>query len=277
MGYASCLLSLLLHVGVLLLAVYAPWTGGDPRLDLDQPVYEVELVRMPEQKEAVQVPRDAGRETPKQKKAQKQPQAPAKKRPQAKPVPAEPIRVAEKKKPQASKVPEKKREQPAEAPSKPKSKAEAKTPERVMQEAMQDISARAEKETAAEEDELQDVLAQLKQQAVEQGMEPGRLGRSSAAQGTEMVYAALVRERIRSNWRFPDLGQDQDLQATVVLKINKQGEILEHSLEQTSGNAQFDSSVMRAIARTRALQPPPNEDLQTVRIAFHLQEMTSSP
>jgi colicin import membrane protein len=278
MGLASCLLSLLLHLSVIVLALVGPWWGGEMRMDLDQPVYEVEVVRMPEQKKAVQVP-DTSRQKPKaQQKTPKQvktrPKAQAKPRPApSKPSRAEPVQIAKKEaKPQAAKVREKERPRPSKRPQ-AAAETQAKTPERVMQEALKDVSAQAEQESAEETDDLKNVLAQLKQDAAAQGVDTGNLGRSASAGGTEKVYGALVRNRIQANWRFPDLGQDKDLTATVRIRIDAQGTILDQFMQEPSGNAQFDSSVLRAIARTGQLQPPPNPDLRTVRITFHLQDM----
>ncbi|MFO7877516.1 MAG: cell envelope integrity protein TolA [Desulfovermiculus sp.] len=281
MGLASCLLSLLLHISLILLTVFAPWPGTDMRLDLDQPVYEVEVVRLPEQKEAVNVPRSdtSDREqTVKKKQPAKQARTPPKEQPKAAPAPAqksEAVKIAqEDKKPQATRAPQKKREsQPQESPE-PRSREEVQTPESVMQQALQDASEQADKEDESDEDVLGQELAQLRQEAVEQGLDLENLGRTSSRKGAEGVYGALIRERIRSNWRFPDMGREDDLQATVKISINDQGRITDHSLVQSSGDSQFDSSVLRAIDRTGNLQAPPSQELQSIQITFHLQDMS---
>ncbi|MFO7801196.1 MAG: cell envelope integrity protein TolA [Desulfovermiculus sp.] len=280
MGFASCLLSLLVHIGLIVLAVYAPWQGGDIHLDLDKPVYEVELVRMPEQKQAVQV---SSSKSPDQGKSQKQEvhkqpktvprkQAKAQSGPSPAPKKADPVRIAKKdKKPQATKARQKK-PKPQE-PQRPKSGEEAQTPESVMQEAMQDISAQAEDEEKTDQDVLAQELAQLREKAAKQGVDLEGLGSTSSVRGAENVYGNVIRAQIQSNWRFPDIGQKADLKAEVEIRINSQGEITGHSLVRSSGNNQFDASVLRAIARTGTLQSPPNPDLQTIRIVFYLQDM----
>lgn len=281
MGLASCLLSLLVHISLILLAVFAPWKGTDMRLDLDQPVYEVEVVRLPEQKEAVNVPRsrpseqeEAGQKKQPAKQARTPPKAP----PKAKPVPAqksEAVQIAKKeKKPQATRTPQKKRESQSQKSPEPRSREEVQTPESVMQQALQDASEQADKEDQSDEDVLGQELAQLRQQAAEQGVDLESLGRTSSRKGSEGVYGALIRNRIQSNWRFPDMGREEDLQATVKITINDQGRITDHSLVQSSGDSQFDSSVLRAIDRTGNLQAPPSPELQSIQITFHLQEMS---
>jgi colicin import membrane protein len=272
MGLASCLLSLLLHLSVIVLALVGPWWGSEMRMDLDQPVYEVEVVRMPEQKKAVQVPDTSRQKTSAQKKAPRQVKAQPKPAPSKQPR-AEPVQIAGKdEQPQAAKVRQKERPKPSKRPQ-AAAETQTKTPERVMQEALKEVSTQAEQESAEETNDLEDALAQLKQEAAAQGVDQDNLGRSASAGGTKRVYGALVRERIQANWRFPDLGQSQDLTATVRIRIDAQGKILDQSMLEPSGNAQFDNSVLRAIARTGRLQPPPSPDLRTVRITFHLQDM----
>lgn len=281
MGFASCFLSLLVHISLVLITLYAPWQGGEIQLDLDKPVYEVELVRLPEQKEPVQVPssKASGREEVKPKQAQKQAKALPKQQSKAQPAPtpapkSDPVQIAkQKKKPQEVKTREKEEAKPKQRRETP-SQEEVKTPEGVMQEAMQDISDQAEQEAETDEQALARELAQLRQETEAQGVDLESLGRSSSAGATESLYGNLIKKRIRSNWRFPDLGGDDDLQATVKLRISSQGDITEHSLVRSSGNSQFDSSVLRAIARTGSLQAPPNPELKTIRIDFHLQEMS---
>ncbi len=280
MGLASCLLSLLLHISLILLAVFAPWQGTDMRVDLDQPVYEVEMVRLPEQKETVNVPRSSTSDqdqAAQKKQPSQQVKPPPKSKPRATPAPApksEAVQIAkEDTKPQATRAPQKKKEPEPEDASRPQSRQDAQTPESVMQEAMRDAGERAEKETESDEDVLGQELAQLRQEAAEQGMDLDNLGRTSSVKGAEGVYGALIRERIRSNWRFPDMGREDDLQATVQITINDQGQITDHSLIRSSGDSQFDSSVLRAIDRTGNLQSPPSQELKSIQITFHLQEM----
>lgn len=280
MGFASCLLSLLVHIGLVVLAVYAPWQGGDIHLDLDKPVYEVELVRMPEQKKAVQVSssKSPDQGSPQKQEVHKQPktvprqQAKVQSGPSPAPKKAEPVRIAKQdKKPRATKARPKK-PKPRE-PQRPKSREEAQTPESVMQEAMQDISAQAEDEEKADQDILAQELAQLRKEAVKQGVDLEGLGSTSSVRGAENVYGNVIRAQIQSNWRFPDIGQNADLKAEVEIRINSQGEITGHNLVRSSGNKQFDASVLRAVARSGNLQPPPTPDLQTIRIVFYLQDM----
>lgn len=281
MGFASCLLSLLVHISLVVLAVYAPWQGGDISLDLDKPVYEVELVRMPEQKQAVQVPssKSPDQGTAHNQEVHKKPQtvprqqAKVQSAPSPAPKKAEPVRIAKQdKKPRASKKARAKKPKSSK-PQKPKSREKAQTPESVMQEAMQDISSQAEKEKKADQDVLAQELAQLREEATQQGVDLEGLGSTSSVRGAENIYGNLIRTQIQSNWRFPDIGRDTDLKAEVEIEINSQGKIVGHSLVHSSGNTQFDASVLRAVARTGDLQPPPNPDLQTIRIAFYLQDM----
>ena len=273
MGVASGLFSLLLHIALVLISIHAPWQGGEIRLDLDKPVYEVELVRMPEQKKAVQVPRTTQEQG--QKKASKQAKVvPKQTKPAAAKTPqAKPVQIAQqRKKAPPTKVPQKK-EAPPKEPPEPKSRQEVKTPEAELQEALQDVTAQAEQEAASDEEILAQELASLSREQAAQGVDVDNLGRSASAQMTRRLYGNIIRERIRTNWRFPDLGADEDLQAEVRIQINDQGVIVDHSLERASGNPQFDDSVLRAIARTGSLPVPEKLDERTFEVIFHLQEL----
>ncbi len=277
MGYVCYLLSLCLHICLILLAIYAPWGSGELRVDLDKPVYEVELVRMPEQKKTVQVPRSSGQKMVEQKKGHQQAKALPRPKPKPKAVPAKPtqsspVQIAkERHRPQATKV-RKKKEQKLREEAKASGREMAKTPERELDEALQEITAQAEQEAAKDKNDLRSTLSALKQEALKQGIGPEALGRSSSFRGTERVYGQLVKNRIQTNWRFPDMGREDNLQATVRITINDTGEIRDRSLERSSGDAQFDSSVLRAIDRTGKL-PDPESDLRTVHITFHLQDL----
>jgi colicin import membrane protein len=277
MGYVCYLLSLCLHICLILLAIYAPWGSGEFRVDLDKPVYEVELVRMPEQKKTVRIPRSSGQKLGEQKKGHQQAKALPRPKPKPKAVPAEPaqkrpVQIAkEQHRPKATKVRETKERKPREE-AKATGREVAKTPERELDEALQEITAQAKQEATKDTDDLRSTLSALKQEYLEQGIDPGELGRSSSAQGRERIYGQLVKNRIQTNWRFPDMGREEDLQATVLLTINDTGEIRDRSLEESSGDPQFDSSVLRAIDRTGKL-PEPEFDLRAVYITFHLQDM----
>jgi colicin import membrane protein len=277
MSYVCYLLSLCLHICLILLAMYAPWGSGELRVDLEKPVYEVELVRMPEQKKIVQVPRLSGqrkigpKQAHQQAKALPKPESKPKAAP-AKPAQDRPVQIAkDQHRPKATRVREKKEQKPREE-AKATGSEVAKTPERELDEALQEITAQAEQEAQKVEDDLSSTLSALKQEVMEQGFDPDALGRSSSAGGTEKVYGQLVKNRIQTNWRFPDMGREENLQATVRISINDTGEIRDRRLERSSGDSQFDSSVLRAIDRTGKL-PDPETDLRTVHITFHLQDM----
>ena len=275
MRFASCLLSLFAHLALIGFVIYAPWGSANLHLDLDKPVYEVEFVRLPEQKEAVRISKQSATEKTSGPQQAKKAKALPSPRPQAKvspPAPSpEPVRIAAKKKrPSARTAPKKKKRAKPQKRSSKKSR-QVKTAESVVQEAMQDVGQKAEKEQKSDEDILAGELAGIRQELAKQGQDVAALGQSSSARGTESVYGQVVKQRIKANWRYPGLGQDRGLQAQVRLQITPKGRIAQTSIVRSSGNSQFDSSVLRAIADTGRLEEPPGQ-VRTLTITFHAQD-----
>mgnify|MGYP000084751985 CR=1 FL=1 len=99
----------------------------------------------------------------------------------------------------------------------------------------------------------------------------GQGGEGEAGAGAVEVYAALVEQTVKSQWRYAALGSTEALRARVVLRINSQGDITEIQLRDRSGNETFDRSVLRAVEDTGTLPSPPNDKARQVSITFNLQ------
>ncbi len=69
------------------------------------------------------------------------------------------------------------------------------------------------------------------------------------------TYRQTLRSRIRSGWRWFDV--TTSLVTRVSFRIDPRGEISEVRIVASSGNPEFDSSVLRAIAKANPLPPPP--------------------
>jgi colicin import membrane protein len=82
---------------------------------------------------------------------------------------------------------------------------------------------------------------------------------SSGAQGTifDDYYAKITKE-IWQQWVYPDLGR-KDIEAIVSIRILKDGTAIVQKIEKSSGNALFDRSALRALAKASPLSPPPYE------------------
>ncbi len=78
------------------------------------------------------------------------------------------------------------------------------------------------------------------------------------------IYYAEVWEKIKSNWVLPTflLKEPKELEAVVVIKVKKDGHIVEKDFEKRSGNKLFDQSVMEALDKANPLPPLPPDYIQ---------------
>ncbi len=74
-------------------------------------------------------------------------------------------------------------------------------------------------------------------------------------------YYQLIYEKIYQAWTLPEyvLAQERSREAIVVIKVQRDGKILSAMFEKTSGNQQFDISVMNAIKKANPLPPLPED------------------
>lgn len=134
--------------------------------------------------------------------------------------------------------------------------------------------AEAEKNAA-----LQEAIARIENQIKTQ------VTASGPQEGTQngiamQLYKVEVESRIKSNWAYPaafmDPNKQKNLEALVVIRVNRDGGIVDSKLEKPSGNARFDESVKRAIDRSNPLPPFPEGFLKTyeeIEINFNLREL----
>jgi colicin import membrane protein len=71
-------------------------------------------------------------------------------------------------------------------------------------------------------------------------------------------YYSMITKEIWQQWVYPDTGQ-KDIEAVISIKILKDGTAIVQKVEKSSGNALFDRSAVRAIAKASPLPPPPEE------------------
>ena len=104
---------------------------------------------------------------------------------------------------------------------------------------------------------------------------PGRgMGGGQQMPPEFFTYRQLLRSRIRSGWRWFDI--KTTLVTRVSFRIGERGEISEVEVVSTSGNREFDSSVLRAIAKANPLPPPPQsvyEQFKYVLMNFDPREL----
>ncbi|MGD0884230.1 MAG: TonB family protein [Thermodesulfovibrionales bacterium] len=85
----------------------------------------------------------------------------------------------------------------------------------------------------------------------------------AAGQGKGSViddYGRLVGEEIRRQWQFPtDLLDNRNIEAIVLIRVQKNGSVQILHIEKSSGNPLFDRSALRAITKASPVTSPPYE------------------
>jgi len=72
------------------------------------------------------------------------------------------------------------------------------------------------------------------------------------------VYVDSIGKHIKNHWAFPDTGEE-NLLTIVSFKIRRDGSIEHIKMEESSGNAFFDRSALKAISKAVPLPRPPFE------------------
>ncbi|MBM4264938.1 MAG: cell envelope integrity protein TolA, partial [Deltaproteobacteria bacterium] len=81
------------------------------------------------------------------------------------------------------------------------------------------------------------------------------LGKGGRGGGMEhSIYRNRMLETIKENWAWPGRG---NIKVEVYFSIKANGEIAGLKVVQTSGDASFDESVLRAVRKSSPLPPPP--------------------
>lgn len=73
------------------------------------------------------------------------------------------------------------------------------------------------------------------------------------------VYSARIRAHLNRNWNIPQFLADKNLKATMVIYINKLGQVTRIELERSSGDESFDQIVIETIRISSPLPKPPPE------------------
>lgn len=298
----SFFLSLSLHAALLALAIVG--VGDHLKVDMDKPMYTVNLVSLNQSEDPAEGEMGEAAGAPPPQEAQEESAAAAQaqeaaskpidlKAEKAKPEPvkddAKAIsekKVDEKKKPEPEKKkePEKKPEPEKKEPEKKKSK------EDLLKEALQDVkkdvaaSDKAKPKADAKKDAVASELAELRKGAggnifTAGGTGPGGAGggKGTGAGGTGSglmsVYGAIVEQAIKKNWRYPTFAQDKNVAVVLEIKIDQKGGISSARVLTPSGKPDFDDSAMRAVSQTEKLPPPPTRTVDTLRITFNLQDL----
>jgi colicin import membrane protein len=88
------------------------------------------------------------------------------------------------------------------------------------------------------------------------------------------TYYNTIWQRIKEEWILPPslLEESEDLETVIVIKVQRDGGIVESWFEKKSGSLAYDESAMRAIKKANPLPPFPqelDEDFLEIGVRFH--------
>ncbi|OEU68178.1 MAG: cell envelope biogenesis protein TolA [Desulfovibrio sp. S3730MH75] len=308
MRILGLLISLLLHVGIITLAM--TWSVSSPvKISLDMPVYQVDLISLAPAPSAPIAPKAPAKpaQTVSKPGAVAIPETvtptkvPEPKASPVKPVEAKPVvpkpqpkpepkvdKISPKKikttNPPKKKVAEKKVEKPVPPakkvapkkktpPPKPVKPAKSKlTPEQILAADLAAIGSIVKKQEKAEQQAVANDLASLSKTAESTAVQGSAFG-TIGASGLVQVYASIVMQEVKKNWRYPVFGQGNDLSARVRISLEASGRIADIKLLDSSGNVDFDDSVLTALRDTEVLPEPPGSSIRTIIVNFNLHDL----
>jgi len=98
-------------------------------------------------------------------------------------------------------------------------------------------------------------------------------GGGTLAEYAKVAYQNELQEHVKAGWRW--MVRSERLRTLVRVKIEQSGNIADVRVEQSSGNSNFDDSVVRAVRKASPVPPPPKEfyqDFSDVRFWFDSQD-----
>ncbi len=109
--------------------------------------------------------------------------------------------------------------------------------------------------------QLKDMLRESNTAAVANDAPPRTAARSSSSNTgnvLEKQYYSSVFSRLQPHWQLPEYKRwDQDLSATIVVRIARDGSIIDQYFEKKSGDRIFDQFVLKALQDGSPLPPIP--------------------
>lgn len=84
-------------------------------------------------------------------------------------------------------------------------------------------------------------------------------------------YMQSLNSRIKPHWEYAGRMDRRNPTAMVRIRIARDGTIMDAVIETSSGDAAFDSSVVRAVFDTIRVEPPPTPELMDVLLRFALE------
>lgn len=248
---------LLLSVGVHLVVVAALLLAGQDRFRRDlRPVYRVDLVSLPVPSPQAGRP-DAG---PK----------PAASPPKAEPVKPAPVKIAKPEPVKPSAVVKKAEAVKKTTEAQPKPKSGKTQDEESLAKSLREMQDRAA---------LERRLAEMRQKTAGQGAAGAAPVGMPDGKGTEAgsSYDLWLQTRLKEQWSYsPYLGGGRtDLEALFLLRFDAKGTFIDYRIQRSSGNRQFDESIVRALLKLFKEQglPSPPKRATEFEVAFNLKEL----
>ncbi len=241
-----------------------PATPNPPEEQQPQP----EQVIRPQ--EAVNIPRpDAQPE----KKPEPKPEPEKKAEPKPEPVKKPEPKPEQKSAPEPEKKPAPKQEKkPEPIPDKKPSKPVNAAADALAEVRKQARSGQNSGKGSAAASALKDLAREITQTGVGGG---GGQGDGPGGGGIYDVFAGLVMEAVRPNWSIPVMSRS-NMVVQVRIKVDRNGNVQDCSIEQSSGRPEFDASAVNAVKRTseRGMFPkPPTRAQQDILINFNSQDL----
>ena len=100
---------------------------------------------------------------------------------------------------------------------------------------------------------------------------PGSGGGGAPLDPALQKYLLDIWEKIKNAWNVPGMAQKKDLETIVMIKIRKDGRIVDINIEKRSGNRVYDESVLRVLRAVEPLPPIPsslNTDALEIGLRF---------
>jgi TonB family protein len=269
-------LSLGLHLLIVAVIIFWPGLGSSSKSQVFKPVYQVKLVGSPNLPPGPVV----------QAKAEKPLTKPA-----PKPAPPKLVKkaVAPEPKPAPKPSPKPKEAIGAKKTVKPTKRLKRKKPKTSSQASTRDLDAKINRLKAKVDQErrlasaLNNVERKVASRATSQPAGPvGGGGGGGGDQGVPLKYQIYYTQlwgRISRHWVVPEalVANPQGLEAVVVIKIKKDGNLEKAWLEQSSGNNRYDQSCIRAVERAAPYPPLPSglrEKSHEVGIRFKPEDLS---
>jgi len=85
----------------------------------------------------------------------------------------------------------------------------------------------------------------------------------------EVAYQNELQAHVKSGWRW--MQRTDRLRTLIKVKISSNGDLTDVRIVESSGNSNFDDSVVRAVRKASPVPPPPKEfyaDFSDVRFWF---------